>query len=360
MPPKKGTRPLTLIVVPHSERAPVSFRLPTWLVPLVSLLGLALLTSTAVFALDSYRLRQELRQLRQDHQYQTTREREMRDTILAQQDEVQGLSHQVESFQSDLLGIHSLSAEIRELLGLPTPTPTPIATPAPYSDSSHIVAAPEERFADLDAEAKGGRVLSAPFSDYSMAMAVERSDQVIQMQVTIPDTLRQLVYLREEALSRLERIEPEKRASPADLEKQLRLLAAAPHLWPTEIRRISSKFGYRTLRGQLEFHNGIDIVVWYGRVFATQDGVVTTAGWQPGYGWTVELQHEMGFSTTYGHNSQLLVSKGDEVKAGDVIALSGNSGRSTGPHLHYEMRLNDIPVDPLRYLDPDSPYVLVQ
>jgi murein DD-endopeptidase MepM/ murein hydrolase activator NlpD len=63
----------------------------------------------------------------------------------------------------------------------------------------------------------------------------------------------------------------------------------------------------------------------------------------------------MGFSTIYGHNSQLLVSEGDKVNAGAVLALSGNSGRSTGPHLHYEIRLNDTAVDPLKYLDTDVP-----
>jgi murein DD-endopeptidase MepM/ murein hydrolase activator NlpD len=65
----------------------------------------------------------------------------------------------------------------------------------------------------------------------------------------------------------------------------------------------------------------------------------------------------MGFATTYGHNSQLLVSVGDKVFAGDVIASSGNSGRSTGPHLHYEIRLNDTPVDPVKYLGLDTPAV---
>jgi murein DD-endopeptidase MepM/ murein hydrolase activator NlpD len=159
----------------------------------------------------------------------------------------------------------------------------------------------------------------------------------------------------------MERIEPEKRSNFADLEEQLRLLAAAPALWPTETHRISSRFGYRTLLGKLEFHKGIDIPVWYGtQVRATKDGLVVNAGWQPGYGWTIELQHEMGFATTYGHNSQLLVSEGDEVAAGQVIAISGNSGRSTGPHLHYEMRLNDTPVDPLKYLEADTPSVTAQ
>ena len=181
------------------------------------------------------------------------------------------------------------------------------------------------------------------------------------MQVTLPSTLRELLGLREEVLERMERIEPEKRATFEDLELQLRLLAAAPHAWPTDVHRLSSKFGYRMLWGQLEFHKGIDIPVWYGtEVHATADGVVTKAGWQSGYGWSVELEHEMGFTTIYGHNSRLLVERGDVVAEGDMIALSGNSGRSTGPHVHYEMRLNDVPVDPAKYLDLDTPSFALQ
>jgi len=353
VPRKKGRQPLTLIVVPHSERAPVSFRVPTWLLPLVCVLSVALSVGMGFVVVRSYRLRQEIHELQQERQIKLAREREMRDTILAQQEEVQGLSQQVGDFQTELAGVRTLSDEIRALIGLPTPTSTPIATPVVYSDVSHEGAERVDQFAALDSNAKGGRT-SYSFSERSMLVAVEKSQDVVGMQVTLPNTLRELVDLREQVVVRLQKIEPEKRSNPVELEKQLRLLAAAPHLWPTECRRISSKFGYRTLRGRLEFHNGIDIPIWYGtKIFATKDGVVTEAGWQAGYGWTVELEHEMGFTTIYGHHSQLLVRKGDKVKAGDVIALSGNSGRSTGPHLHYEIRLNDTPVDPLKYLDTD-------
>jgi len=358
VPRKKGRQPLTLIVVPHSERAPISFRLPNWIFPLVCVLSLAVLAGTGFFALNSYRLSQEIRGLRQDRQLQLAREREMRSTILVQQEEVQGLSRLVQSFRSELMGVSSLSAEVRDLIGLPAPQNTPVAEPAAYSASTYSSSASEARFAAVDSDARGGRIPSG-LSDGSMLMAVEKSQDVIGMQETLPDTLRELVDLRHEVLARMERIEPDKRTNPADLEKQLRLLAAAPHLWPTETRRISSKFGYRTLYGRLEFHNGIDIPLWYGsKVLATRDGVVTSAGWQPGYGWVIDMEHELGFTTTYGHNSKLLVRKGDEVRAGDVIALSGSSGRSTGPHVHYEMRLNDVPVDPLKYLDTDKPYTI--
>jgi murein DD-endopeptidase MepM/ murein hydrolase activator NlpD len=356
VPRKEGTQPLTLIVVPHSERAPVSIRVPTSLLPLVLLLSFCLLVGAAFLAVRTYRLSQEIQELQQDKEVQLAREREMRTTILIQQEEVRGLSQQVEDFQAELAGVSALSDEIRDLLQLPTPTNTPAAAPTGYSfESSSASPVRNYQLSAIEADARGGRITHR-LSDSGMAVAMEKVQDVIGMQLTLPSTFRELVDLREQALVRLERIEPEKRGNHTDLEKQLRLLAAAPHLWPTESRRISDRFGYRTLRGKLEFHKGIDIPVWYGtEVLATSDGSVTKAGWQPGYGWTIELEHEMGFGTIYGHSSQLLVSEGEEVKAGDVIALSGNSGRSTGPHLHYEIRLNGTSVDPFKYLDTDVP-----
>ena len=357
---KKGRQPLTVIVVPHSERAPISISIPTWLFPLLGMLSLALMVGTGLLALRSYALGRELTALQQERQTQLTREREMRDTILAQHEDVQGLSQQVDGFQTELDGVRTLSDELRRLIGLPAPSPTPSPTPNQYSDSFYDDTARVDRIADLDSNGQGGR-LGSRLSVRNMIMAVEKSQDVVGMQVVIPKTFRELADLREQMLARMDKIDPEKRTTPADLEKQLRLLAAAPHLWPTETHRLSSKFGYRTLLGVLEFHKGIDIPVWYGtKVRATQDGVVKSAGWQTGYGWTVEIEHDLGFSTIYGHNSQLLVSKGDEVKAGDVIALSGNSGRTTGPHVHYEMRLNGTAVDPLKYIDADVPYVVEQ
>jgi len=355
---KKGRQPLTLIVVPHSERAPISFRLPTWIFSLALLLCLTMLVGIAFFATSSYRLTAEVRELQQDRQLQLAREREMRNTILVQQQEVQSLSRLVQDFQSELVSVSSLSDEVRNLIGLPERESVPAATPAAYSGSAYASAASEQHFAAVDADARGGRIPSE-LSESSMLLAVEQSPDVIGLQQTLPETLRELVGLRGEVLARMEKIEPDQRTNPVDLEKQLRLLAAAPHLWPTAQRRISSKFGYRTLYGKLEFHNGVDIPVWYGsKVMATQAGIVTSSGWQAGYGWVIEIEHALGFSTTYGHNSKLLVKKGEEVKAGDVIALSGSSGRSTGPHVHYEIQLGGARVDPLKYLDTDIPYTI--
>jgi hypothetical protein len=355
VPRKKGTQPLTLIVVPHSERAPVSFRVPTWILPLAPLLVFSLVVAAAFFAVRAHHLAQQVQNLQQDQTLQTAREREMRNTILVQQAEVLGLSQQVNEFEDELAGVNALSDQIRDLLGVATPALTAVPTPTGYEPESSLDSvAHSARFAAIDSDARGGGI-GQSLSNEGMGVAMDKVQEVIGMQVTLPSTLRELVDLREQILTRLERIEPENRTTRADLEKQLKLLAAAPHLWPTGCRQISSGFGYRTMWGRLEFHKGIDITVWYGEVYATKDGTVVEAHWRSTYGLTLVIEHEMGFSTLYGHLSKLLVSEGDTVSAGELIAISGNTGRSSGPHLHYEIRLNDTPVDPFKYLDSEAP-----
>jgi murein DD-endopeptidase MepM/ murein hydrolase activator NlpD len=114
--------------------------------------------------------------------------------------------------------------------------------------------------------------------------------------------------------------------------------------------RVSSRFGWRQdpLTGEASFHQGVDLAVAYGRdVKAAADGVVSFAGIQNGYGNTVVIDHQDGRQTRYAHLSQELVRAGDAVTEGQVLGKSGNSGRSTGPHLHFEVLVNGTPVDPV-------------
>lgn len=98
-------------------------------------------------------------------------------------------------------------------------------------------------------------------------------------------------------------------------------------------------------------HTGIDIAVPIGTaVRASAPGSVSFAGWSVGYGRLVIIDHGNSVRTYYAHNSKLLVEEGEWVNANDLIAMSGNTGRSTGPHLHFEIRLANEPVNPLRYL----------
>ena len=125
-----------------------------------------------------------------------------------------------------------------------------------------------------------------------------------------------------------------------------------PSSWPVN-GTITSNFGYRgnPIGGGTGFHEGLDIAVDYGTpVRATAAGKVSMAGWVDGYGNLVEIDHGNGFTTRYGHNSMLLVVVGQAVQAGDIVALAGSTGRSTGPHVHYEVRVNGSPANPLLFL----------
>ena len=127
---------------------------------------------------------------------------------------------------------------------------------------------------------------------------------------------------------------------------------SAPNLWPVD-GQVTGSFGERIdpFNGEGAFHSGVDIGSNYGHpVIAPADGVVTFADFLGGYGKAIMLDHGHGISTRYGHLSGYAVAPGQEVHRGDVIGYVGLSGRSTGPHLHYEVRINDTPVNPYKYL----------
>lgn len=114
---------------------------------------------------------------------------------------------------------------------------------------------------------------------------------------------------------------------------------------------VTSSFGYRYIFGKTQFHKGIDFGAPIGTpIYATGNGVVTYSGMGTGYGRYIEISHGNGLVTRYGHLSASYVNVGDTVYANQSIGASGNSGRSTGPHLHYEVRQNGQAVNPQTYL----------
>jgi murein DD-endopeptidase MepM/ murein hydrolase activator NlpD len=127
---------------------------------------------------------------------------------------------------------------------------------------------------------------------------------------------------------------------------------SAPNLWPVE-GQVTGSFGERIdpFNGEGAFHSGVDIGSTYGHpIVAPADGVVTFTDLMGGYGKAIIINHGNGISTRYGHLSGFSVTIGQSVHRGDVIGFVGDSGRSTGPHLHYEVRINDTPVNPYKYL----------
>lgn len=129
-------------------------------------------------------------------------------------------------------------------------------------------------------------------------------------------------------------------------------LNAAPNLWPVE-GQVTGSFGERIdpFNGEGAFHSGVDISSTYGTpVIAPADGTVAFADFLGGYGRAIVIDHGHGITTRFGHLANFAVIAGQHIQRGDTIGYVGLSGRSTGPHLHYEVRINDTPVNPHKYL----------
>ncbi len=136
------------------------------------------------------------------------------------------------------------------------------------------------------------------------------------------------------------------------LENQKSILACTPSIWPAK-GWPNDGFGYRKspFTGKKEFHQGLDISARKGSpVIAPADGYISIAGKSSSLGNYITISHGYGYKTRYGHLSKILVTKGQAVKRGEEIALIGSTGRSTGPHLHYEVYRNDVPVNPKIYI----------
>lgn len=373
MPHKRPKEPLTLLIVPHSQRRPISVQLPSWTLTGLLFVAMAICAVVAIFAARYYALSQEVARLQEAERLAQSQQQVLQEAILSQHSTVKSmeadfdaqvaaiqgdydelyrevgvfqsqLATQVDQFKTELQQIHRLSEEVRNVVGLDD------------ADLSLSEAVPDESVGGRGAGRLQASVLEADtprvelkIDDVLDSESNPTVQQFQDMYSMLPAWYSEFQHLRDQVNARISLVDPEKRKSPEELERQLALWDAAPKGWPVG-GRISSTFGYRVFRGRRDFHTGIDVAVWYKTpVHATADGTVIAAGWESGYGWTVEVKHEHGYSTVYGHLSRYLVDVGDVVKKGQSIGLSGSSGNSTGPHVHYEIRQNGVPIDPWRY-----------
>lgn len=164
-----------------------------------------------------------------------------------------------------------------------------------------------------------------------------------------------LSRLRQE-MQQLEKVSIDRRHTLEELlellERQQEIFSRTPMGYPTR-GRISSRYGWRKspFNGRREFHQGMDIAVYHGApVTAPADGTVKSAGKNGGLGKVLVIDHGHGVVTRYGHLSKILKKPGDRVKRGDVVARVGSTGRSTGPHLHYEVLVGGAPVNPKQFV----------
>lgn len=168
-----------------------------------------------------------------------------------------------------------------------------------------------------------------------------------------PQKLASLMHQSLDNLNSEISVQTQKKTELLDfIEKQKFLWVCTPSVAPVE-GWVSSRFGYRVspFTNKEEFHSGLDISSEAGtEISAPADGIVASIEKSDGLGLCLTINHGYGFQTKYGHLSKVIVAKGQSIKRGQEIALMGNSGRSTGAHLHYEVHINGVPANPERYI----------
>lgn len=243
------------------------------------------------------------------------------ESIQELQGEVLRISQLAKDVEQKMLEIDQLESELRKISG---EAPLPRFADA---GSSSVMKHPEN-------VALGGLLVPASNQD-----VIELSHETSQVLNSLSS---QIIQVKDELSNTRDQL----------LEKQYEL-RITPSIWPVGSREVSSGFGYRRdpFTGQASFHEGYDISADYGApVWATADGIVVEVGFEKNKGNYVLVDHSRGIRTMYMHMSETLVKRGQKVEKSDQIGKVGSTGRSTGPHLHYEVLKNGRNVNPILYL----------
>ncbi len=263
--------------------------------------------------------------------------------------EMENIRAENELLKKELMTLNKDTQELKQDLVVLQKQNTTIKNLLNESDESKIIEIAEKSNSDLQTVISYNNNLLTqgnPIGGREFKLSYEEpADLIKNMQKNINFIKREIPEEKEE----LKNLETEVKEHNAKI-------AATPNIWPVADDGegyISSNFGWRDdpISSKREYHEGLDIAVWYNTpVLATAYGEVSYAGWSSGYGRTVRIDHGYGYESIYGHLNKISVEVGEEVKRGEKIALSGNSGQSTGPHLHYEVRVDGVPKNPEEFI----------
>ena len=323
LPRVKLPRASTLMFVPHSQQSIYSIRIPFTLIVMLFFLIICI-TILAVYS--SYRYLT---------MHENMTELEALRSVNNQQDmQLQLMEAEVRMLQGKMLNLEYLEQDVREML-----------------DSGAFAGQPATAGGVSTQASRGGGRDLGPLNISKGGFFDER-ESFRERQVKWDQRYNGAKSTTGALLAKADAVAEEMVVLKKDVVKKKEYLEARPTGRPVA-GRISSGFGPRKapFSGRFEFHPGVDIAANYGTpVAATAKGVVVFAGYRSGYGKTVIIRHKFGFQTMYCHNSSIKVKSGQEVNRGQIIAGVGSSGISTGPHLHYEVYLNGVQVNPSRYL----------
>ena len=288
------------MVVPHRGNKVYRFQMPIrYVKACLATVGVAAIVAAAGLVHYQYTL----------HQAQTELDelQSLRSVNVAQASQLNQLAKNTAILQEEMSKLNQLDAEVRRLLSkeeLPGVSRSGVSRPS------------------LTRGGEGGPVVKP--------QAAELNNLVKDLRVSAKARAESLADLRDTLKERNAR------------------LAATPSIWPTE-GVITSRFGWRW--GGSDWHPGIDVAADSGTpIVATADGVVIASGWNGGYGRQVIVDHGYGITTSYAHNSENVATVGQKVRKGQVVAYMGSSGFSTGPHVHYEVKVNGTVVNPANFM----------
>jgi len=313
--PSRGEEDFTVLLIPHSARPMSTVRLSSRMLQVCCVVVVIVLMSLTVFAARYTQLVAHLHELR-----------DLRTLTSAQEEQLSALTATTNDLTARLNQLAALDSDLRAMLKLDA-QPDPTGESILAADRSVTVATGPATQQQMTAQA--GLDGAGLLADTGLLAGTL---EILQMEME-----QRLVSLQELQVAAAEHVAYQ---------------AARPSIWPTQ-GVVTSRYGYRSspTGDYREFHPAIDISAPLGTpVVATGDAVVALTGWQSNLGNTVVLDHGYNFRTVYGHVAKVAVSVGDRVKRGQVIAYVGSTGRSTGPHVHYEVHLHGKDVNPAPYL----------
>lgn len=327
---KWKSKKLTLVIIPDANQSVVRFRIPhLYAYIAAACISVLLLFSAVTYFLHTHSvqaasdLQSQLNGINQQWSATLTSKNQ---TIEQLQNEVIQLSQRAEQMKAKVEEMKKLESDLKSI--------AQIDTPSPSKDLASIQNGPTDGDADAAQAGVGGTPEAVSqeeiikLGEQTLASFTELDAEVKELQTSFTET-KQKVAVKQQ---------------------QLRV---TPTLWPTTTKIVTSTFGYRTdpFTYRPSFHSGIDFGAKENDpVFATADGKVVSTGSDRFHGNNIVIEHSKGLRTWYMHLNKILVHPGDDVEKGSQIGLVGSTGRSTGPHLHYEVIKNGESIDPKPYL----------
>lgn len=313
---RKNKKRITLLYIPENESSTKAIRIATWIPKflMISLVLIFLYSASYTIAYNNLKI---------EHESSLCSIKNITAINHSQKIEIEELEDNAERIKAQLYENIAMLQELKEAVGID-------------SDRSATVA--------LSGNMDNNTSNLYPYTPMQSIIKTNNTnytDHIYELKTSF-------VSLSKEAKNQKSEID----SSIGPIKDKLSFLKAKPSIIPVK-GKITAAYGYRknpfTGRGS-EFHKGVDIAAKLGtQVVATADGIITYAAWKSGYGNMVIISHGYGFNTVYAHNSSIVAKVGEKVKRGQVISKVGSTGRSTAPHLHYEIKLNGKNVDPARY-----------